>query len=120
MGAVTRELDYGFSISPEGWRGIAYAIGLSQREVEVLQCVVADQHEPDIAAALGLSRHTIRTYMKRIRAKLGASSRVRLAERVFAEHSAWLRSQPPLKTSPKRATCVAPAGSRYNASRACD
>jgi DNA-binding CsgD family transcriptional regulator len=95
MRATARELDYGFSISPEAWRGIAYAIGLSQREVEVLQCVVADQHEQDIAATLGLSRHTIRTYMKRIRAKLGTGSRVRLVEKVFAEHSAWLASSTP-------------------------
>jgi DNA-binding CsgD family transcriptional regulator len=95
MRAVIRELDFGFSLRPEAWRGIAYATGLSQREVEVLQCVVADQHEQDIAATLGLSRHTVRTYLKRIRAKLGASSRVRLTERVFAEYSAWLQSKPP-------------------------
>jgi DNA-binding CsgD family transcriptional regulator len=95
MRAATRELDYGFSISPQGWRGIAYAMGLSQREVEVLQRVVGDQQETAIASAMGLSRHTIRTYLKRIRAKLGASSRVRLVEKVFAEYSAWAAKSAP-------------------------
>jgi DNA-binding CsgD family transcriptional regulator len=87
---MTRELDHGFSISQEAWRSIAYAVGLSQRELEVLQCVVADQHEQEIGVTLKLSRHTIRTYLKRIRAKLGTGSRVRLVEIVFAEYSAWV------------------------------
>jgi DNA-binding CsgD family transcriptional regulator len=94
MGGVP-QCDYGVSIPPEAWRGIAYAIGLSQREIEVLQCVVADEHEAGIATTLGLSRHTIRTYLKRIRAKLGASSRVRLVERVFQEYSAWAARSTP-------------------------
>jgi DNA-binding CsgD family transcriptional regulator len=80
----------GLHISPEAWRSIAYSLGLSPREVEVLQCILDDQHDNDIAATLGLSRHTIRTYLKRLRAKLGCGSRVRLVERVFTEYSALL------------------------------
>ena len=81
MHAAPKELDCDSSISAEAWRAMAHSIGLSEREVEVLKGVVADLHDGDIAATLGLSRHTVRTYMKRIRAKLGVSSRVRLVER---------------------------------------
>ncbi len=95
MHVRTHELDYGFSISPEAWREIAFVLCLSPREVEVLQRVVADEHEQDIAVALRLSRHTVRTYLKRIRAKLGAGSRVQLVQRVFAEFSAWLAKSSP-------------------------
>ena len=95
MHDVTRQLDYGLSIPAEVWDRIAYARGLAQRELEVLQCVLADQHEGEIAATLGLSRHTVRTYLKRLRAKLGANSRLELAKRVFAEYSAWSAKAPP-------------------------
>jgi DNA-binding CsgD family transcriptional regulator len=95
MRAKISKLDYGFSISPETWREIAYAIGLSQREVEVLQCLVADQHDNEIAETLGLSQHTVRTYLKRLRAKLGVTSRVRMAERVFAEFEACVAKDGP-------------------------
>jgi len=88
-------LNNGFSMSQEAWRGVACALGLARREVEVLECVVADQHEKDIATTLGVSRHTVRTYLKRLRAKAGASSRVQLVKRVFAEYSAWVARSTP-------------------------
>lgn len=73
-------------LSDQAWREIAWRLGLGKRELEVLQGVVADQHDGEIAAALGLSRHTIRTYARRLRAKLGGNSRVQLVERVFTEY----------------------------------
>ena len=96
MSNPTRSPNRRFSLPPEAWQAIANAFGLARREAEVLECVVGDQHENDIALALGLSRHTIRTYLKRLRAKVGASSRVEMVKRVLGEHSTWVgESNPP-------------------------
>lgn len=84
----------GVSIPDEAWAAIAVATGLSRREIEVLQCVVEDQQDKEIADTLGISKYTVRTHMKRIRAKLGAGSRVKLVGRVFAEYSAWGSTHP--------------------------
>lgn len=92
MHGATREVDRDLTIPPEAWQDIGYALGLSRREFEVLQRLVGDRRETEIARSLGLSQHTVRTYLKRLRAKLGASSRVRLVGRVYAEYAAWLRS----------------------------
>jgi two-component system, NarL family, nitrate/nitrite response regulator NarL len=51
---------------------------LSKREVEVVRCVVQGLTNQEIAAHMGLSRHTIKNYLFRIFDKLGVSSRVEL------------------------------------------
>lgn len=105
MPVTSKGIDCGSSISPQGWRELADSIGLSRREVAVVQGVLADLHDGKIAATLGLSQHTVHTYLKRIRAKLGVSSRVRLVERILAENWALIaRRSPPPKTSPEWAT----------------
>ena len=76
---------------------MADSIGLSRREVAVVQGVLADLHDGEIAATLGLSQHTVHTYLKRIRAKLGVSSRVRLVERILAENWTLIARRSPSK-----------------------
>ncbi|MCC6146429.1 MAG: response regulator transcription factor [Anaerolineaceae bacterium] len=63
--------------------------GLTNRELEVLHLMVAGQNNPEIAAALGVSRSTIKTHVSNILAKLGVSSRLEavkfaLERRLFA------------------------------------
>ena len=82
-----RRVNHAISISHEAWERIASVFGLARREAEVLKCIVSDQHENDIAVSLGLSRHTVRTYLKRLRLKLGVHSRVAMVKRVLVEHS---------------------------------
>ena len=95
MTGSIRESNNGLAFSPQAWEGIAYTLGLARRELEVLQCLVGDQHEADIAATLGLSRHTVRTYLERLRAKTGAHTRVQLVKRAFAAYRVWVRDYPP-------------------------
>lgn len=49
---------------------------LSEREIEVLRWIVNGKSSGDIATIIGISPETIRTYTKRIYAKLGAHDRV--------------------------------------------
>ena len=48
---------------------------LSQREREILALVGRGQHTEEIAAALGISKHTVHTHRKNIAAKLGVEGK---------------------------------------------
>jgi DNA-binding NarL/FixJ family response regulator len=50
--------------------------GLTRREYEILRHVAMGQTNPEIAAALGLTRNTVKTYLQRTMEKLGARNRV--------------------------------------------
>jgi DNA-binding NarL/FixJ family response regulator len=49
--------------------------GLTQREVEILALIARGMTNPEIAAALFLSNHTIKTHISRIFAKTGSRDR---------------------------------------------
>jgi len=50
--------------------------GLTRREYEILRHVAMGQTNPEIAAALGLTRNTVKTYLQRALEKLSARNRV--------------------------------------------
>jgi len=50
--------------------------GLTKREHEILRRVAMGETNPEIAAALGLTRNTVKTYLQRALEKLGARNRV--------------------------------------------
>jgi DNA-binding CsgD family transcriptional regulator len=52
---------------------------LSSRELEVLHHLARGCTYAAIAHRMGLSTHTVDTYLRRIRAKTGADNRIRLA-----------------------------------------
>lgn len=52
---------------------------LTEREITVLEFLVDGAKVPQIAAKLGVSTNTVRTYLQRLRAKLDAHSQLQLA-----------------------------------------
>ncbi len=50
--------------------------GLTRREYEILRRVAMGETNPEIAAALGLARNTVKTYLQRSMEKLGARNRI--------------------------------------------
>jgi len=56
-----------------------YPDGLSEREVQVLRLVAAGRSNPEIAAALVLSRYTVDRHVNHILAKTGTANRVEAA-----------------------------------------
>ena len=66
----------------QAWAEIARSLGLSGRELEILQGVFRNDTESAIAAALGISSHTVHTYFERLYRKLGVSDRIALILRV--------------------------------------
>jgi len=77
------------------WVGISQVLGLSKREVEILQSLMLGDDEREAALFLGLSPRTVRTHLERIRRKLGLRTRAELIVRLCDAHIDWL-----LETSP--------------------
>ena len=73
-------------LSNDAWPRIRQALGLSLRELQVLQGVFQDDKEESIANDLGISRHTVNTYLRRLYSKLSVCSRSQLIVRVMAEY----------------------------------
>jgi len=74
--------------APREWRSLAATLGLSPREVGIVRAVFDGASERIIAEQLGLSPHTVHTYIWRIYRKLQVQSREELLVRVFAEFRA--------------------------------
>lgn len=70
---------------PGEWRSLATCLGLSPRECGIVRAVFDGNSEKDTAARLGLSPHTVHSYLWRIYRKLQVQSREELLVRVFAE-----------------------------------
>jgi len=70
---------------PGEWHSLATALALSPRECGIVRAVFDGASEKDTARDLGLSPHTVHTYLWRIYRKLHVQSREELLVRVFAE-----------------------------------
>lgn len=79
---------------------------ISERELDVLRCVAAGLREQDIASTMCLSRNTVKTYLRRIRTKLGVATS---AEAV--QHCVALGLLKPAPASPYRNPGAAAPGS---------
>lgn len=85
------------------WPSVAELLRLSPRELQVVKGVFRDNKEERIAADLGISAHTVSTYMQRIYAKLRVGSRPQLIVRVVAEYLSTLSGKRAEKAAVVRA-----------------
>lgn len=72
--------------SDRQWLALARALQLSDRELEIVQCIFDDHTEAGMARQLGISAHTIHTHLERLYRKLGVSTRCAAVVRVFDEY----------------------------------
>lgn len=75
--------------------------GLSRREREIARLLVAGYSGVNVAAIAGLSENTVRTYVRRLYAKLGVVSRAELVRTLMAPETA--RPSPVLAPPPDSA-----------------
>jgi DNA-binding NarL/FixJ family response regulator len=68
------------------WEELRVLLQLSPREMQIAQGVFDDQKEQSIAFELGISPHTVNTYLQRMYRKVGVSNRTQLVLHVFAAH----------------------------------
>jgi DNA-binding NarL/FixJ family response regulator len=68
------------------WRAMADRLKLSGRELQIVRGILDGRKEPCLARELGISTHTVHSYLVRLYLKLGVNSRMELAMRIMAEH----------------------------------
>ena len=73
-------------LSEDRWRLIAASLRLSTRELQIVQCVFDGANEATVARELGISCHTVHTYVRRLYRKLGVRDRCELLIQVFASY----------------------------------
>lgn len=73
-------------LSDSQWCLIADLLKLSPREIEVVMHIFDNDREVVIAEEIGISRHTVHSYLERIYFKLRVASRCELVVRVFQAH----------------------------------
>ncbi|MGH7528996.1 MAG: helix-turn-helix domain-containing protein, partial [Gemmatimonadales bacterium] len=74
-GATEARADWGQGVFVAGeWRSLASGLGLSPRECGIVRCVFDGASEKRIAERLGLSPHTVHTYLWRSYRKLHVQS----------------------------------------------
>jgi DNA-binding CsgD family transcriptional regulator len=83
----------GSVISEAEWPRLQTALRLSERELQIVRQVLEDRKEESIAYELGISPHTVNTYLQRLYAKLRVASRAQLIVRVLSEHILFLNAQ---------------------------
>ena len=71
---------------------LAQHLGLSEREADVLASFFSLETEAEVAARLGLSQHTVHTYVQRIYKKLNTKDRCSTVVRIFATYLALFPS----------------------------
>ena len=80
------------SLKPElpkfAWPGLARQLRLTEREAAVVEGLFAGDSEFAIARRLGISFHTVHTYVGRVYRKLSVTTRGELFLRVFAAYVA--------------------------------
>ena len=100
-GRASRRRKLGHTVLPdECWSRIGEALGLSGRQLQIVQCIFDDHVEARIALELGISEHTVHTHVERLYRKLGVSSRCELLVSVFAEHLARTHGVTPGESLP--------------------
>jgi len=70
------------------WLRIADRLEFSRRELETVQLVFQDAPDQAIAGELAISVNTVRTHLKRLYSKLGATSRAGLVLQIVHEYLA--------------------------------
>ena len=79
----------GSSLLPcDVWWRLRDSLKLSDRELQIVQGIFEDQKQESIAFGLGISPHSVNTYIQRIYAKLRICSRPQLIIRVMSEYLA--------------------------------
>jgi DNA-binding NarL/FixJ family response regulator len=81
-------------LPPAAWEELRVLLQLSPREVQIAQGVFDDQKEELIAFELGISPHTVNTYLQRMYRKMRISNRTQLVLHLLAAHIDLLKVSP--------------------------
>ncbi|MEI8290338.1 MAG: helix-turn-helix transcriptional regulator [Verrucomicrobiota bacterium] len=80
-----RKLQGASFLSEHAWHQIGCALEITKRELQIVQGVFDNRHEPDIAKRLKISPHTVHMHMNRLFKKLSVKSRTELVLRIVEQ-----------------------------------
>jgi len=69
-------------LSGHAWSEIAKALGITPRELQIIQAVFNNEHEAETAERFKLSPHTVHMHMNRLFKTLAVTSRTELILRI--------------------------------------
>ncbi len=72
-------------LSEHAWLEIARTLGITRRELQIVQSVFDNQHEADIAKRFEISPHTVHMHLNRLFKKLTVTSRTELVLRIVEQ-----------------------------------
>jgi DNA-binding CsgD family transcriptional regulator len=72
-------------LSDHAWREIAEALGITKRELQIIQGVFGNLTQAAIAQRLNMTEHTAHTHLNRLYAKLTVTTRTELVLRVMEQ-----------------------------------
>lgn len=72
------------------WRDVQQRLALAPQQTRIVELILYGKADKEIAAELGLSVPTVRTYLRRAYHRLGASDKLTLVLRVFEAAQASL------------------------------
>jgi DNA-binding CsgD family transcriptional regulator len=67
------------------WHEIGHTLGITKREMQMVQSIFDNQHETSIAKRFKISPHTVHMHMNRLFKKLNVTSRTELVLRIVEE-----------------------------------
>ena len=72
-------------LTDQAWHEIARTLGITQREMQIVQSVFDNQHETEIAKCFKISPHTVHMHLNRLFKKLNVTSRTELVLRIVEQ-----------------------------------
>lgn len=82
--ATPSERDLALPLDVATWHQIAKALALSPQQARIVELILQNKQDKEIAAELELSVATIRTYLRRIFDRVKVKDRLSLILRIFA------------------------------------
>lgn len=73
-----------FPLEAHLWESVVQTMKLSSRQARIVELILRDLSDKQIAIVLGISESTIETHKERIRLRTGARGRMQLAMQVMA------------------------------------
>ena len=80
-------------LSDHAWHEIGRTLDITKRELQIVQSVFDNQHEPDIAKRFKISPHTVHMHLNRLFKKLTVKSRTELVLRIVEQMVALTLSE---------------------------
>lgn len=71
-------------VNDQHWQAIAAALGLPKRHARIVELVLRDVPNPQIASEFDIEESTVRTYLDRIWTRTGTRGRMPLAMKIWA------------------------------------